>query len=689
MGLANEAEALRYFVEETMPEKKKELLALRQDIHGALATRQQRYNGDKYNGGSRSRPHRAHQPGPALAGHSPGTQKRFDDLMNAYIAKGKLVWSSPDVQTKMGAKDALCKIANMNCGLVDTLAYYTEEELTKGFKTTCAFQPRVIKQNRGSAGEGIWLCWLCSGKYCDPAKNYGDKMLKDDDMLKLMEMNDNHVEYHTVRRVPRVLRQRPGLEEGGQLAVGLPGQVPRGRQGGGRPARRPAPAAAHWRGRGARPDGGRHLPDDHPQEAARRPLGGRRQLGVHLLQAGRPQVQRLVPEAEEGHPDAHEGAGSRGREEPLPLLWTADYIPKEGRRALLCGPAPRRSAPTTPMVYVDTEYVVGEFNCSCVGISKFQAVCGGEKTLADVPDEDYYRDHRGAPQGRARLRDARGRPRRDGRPRQITDAAPTWSSASSSSRSTRPTLSRRAARGAPRLRRQGRGVRGDGAGGARAHVRPVATLDTSDDLLAIQSQGEAQVDGLQPPPDGASTAAKVAAAELILTCARDLPGDLAARRRGRGRAGRRAPAGAPAPRVPRPQAPLGRVGGAQQAAAQPRRVGDVGRPRGRAPQGGARARDDPRRREARRARAQLRALLASLPAETAGAPSGVDGRRAGRPCRRRRRCWHLIEWVRTNADAQRARGRAAAARQGRGQLGVGHALASGTSSADLPPSPPR
>ena len=39
---------------------------------------------------------------------------------------------------------------------------------------------------------------------------------------------------------------------------------------------------------------------------------------------------------------------------------------------------------------VDTEYVVGEFNCSCVDVSKFQAVCGGSKTLADVPDEDYF-----------------------------------------------------------------------------------------------------------------------------------------------------------------------------------------------------------------------------------------------------------------------------------------------------------
>ena len=62
--------------------------------------------------------------------------------------------------------------------------------------------------------------------------------------------------------------------------------------------------------------------------------------------------------------------------EPLPLLWTADYIPKDPEK-------PRADG-------VTTEYVVGEFNCSCVGVSKFQAVCGGEKTLADVSDEDYW-----------------------------------------------------------------------------------------------------------------------------------------------------------------------------------------------------------------------------------------------------------------------------------------------------------
>merc|ERR1711918_135996 len=60
--------------------------------------------------------------------------------------------------------------------------------------------------------------------------------------------------------------------------------------------------------------------------------------------------------------------------EPLPLLWPADFIPKDAEDG-------------TPG---KTEYVVGEFNCSCVGVSKFQAVCGGDKTLADISDEDYY-----------------------------------------------------------------------------------------------------------------------------------------------------------------------------------------------------------------------------------------------------------------------------------------------------------
>merc|ERR550532_370236 len=95
----------------------------------------------------------------------------------------------------MGAKDALTNIRDMSIGLSDTGTYYSEQELKDGFYKTMKFQRRVIKQNRGSSGEGIWIISLKSGEYCT---NYGDAEVKDDDMLILMEANDNHVEEHTV-----------------------------------------------------------------------------------------------------------------------------------------------------------------------------------------------------------------------------------------------------------------------------------------------------------------------------------------------------------------------------------------------------------------------------------------------------------------------------------------------------------
>ena len=114
--------------------------------------------------------------------------------MNEYISKGKLVWSSPKIQTQMGAKDALVKIGKLGCGLPDTLAYYDEENLAKGFKACCAYQPRVIKQNRGSSGEGVWIIKLKDREYCAA---FGDATCEDDWMLDMTEANDHHQEFHT------------------------------------------------------------------------------------------------------------------------------------------------------------------------------------------------------------------------------------------------------------------------------------------------------------------------------------------------------------------------------------------------------------------------------------------------------------------------------------------------------------
>merc|ERR1719159_2185853 len=113
-----------------------------------------------------------------------GSQAKFDDAVRALQKKGIQAWPSPDVMEFMGAKDALTKIAHLNIGLEDTLTYYTEEAFIAGFKKTMAFQPRVIKQNRGSAGEGIWIIKLKRGNYCS---KFGERMCDNSEVLSLMK----------------------------------------------------------------------------------------------------------------------------------------------------------------------------------------------------------------------------------------------------------------------------------------------------------------------------------------------------------------------------------------------------------------------------------------------------------------------------------------------------------------------
>jgi len=311
-------------------------------------------------------------PGQLSQGTLPGTQERFDALMNSMIAKGKLVWSSPEVQTKMGAKDALVSIANLGCGLKDTLAYYSEQELITGFKKTCAFQPRVIKQNRGSAGEGIWLCWLCSGKYC---KTYGEKSLADSDWIKLMEMNDNHIEYHTVGEFLEFCVNGPDSAKAGNWMSTFPGKyLDGGKAAGGQLVdQRLLPRISEGEVRVLLAgDTCQMIVHKKPEGGGLSAVGGN--SAYTYYEPEDPKYSDLLGKLMADIPSLLKVMDLEGQ--PLPLLWTADYIPKDPEYARTDG--------------VDTEYVVGEFNCSCVGISKFQAVCGGEQSLADVPDEDYY-----------------------------------------------------------------------------------------------------------------------------------------------------------------------------------------------------------------------------------------------------------------------------------------------------------
>jgi len=125
---------------------------------------------------------------------SPATQCKLDALLGEFSASNILVMSPPDVQRSLGAKDALHKIKHLKCGLEDTNVYYEPGYFSETFLKNIAFRPRVIKQNRGSQGEGIWICKLKNENYCE---KYGDRCIDLDEELVLMEANDNHVEYHT------------------------------------------------------------------------------------------------------------------------------------------------------------------------------------------------------------------------------------------------------------------------------------------------------------------------------------------------------------------------------------------------------------------------------------------------------------------------------------------------------------
>merc|ERR1712232_154111 len=87
------------------------------------------------------------------------TQSKVDGLLREIAdEKGIPCMSHPDVMIKMGAKDALVKIKDLPCGMPDTYAYYDISSFKESFPKTIATGVRVLKQNRGSQGEGIWVC---------------------------------------------------------------------------------------------------------------------------------------------------------------------------------------------------------------------------------------------------------------------------------------------------------------------------------------------------------------------------------------------------------------------------------------------------------------------------------------------------------------------------------------------------
>merc|ERR1712066_861962 len=292
-----------------------------------------------------------------------GDQQKFDAAMTKVAAQIP-VWPTPANMELMGAKDALTKIRDMDFGLPDTLGYYSPAEIKEGFPKAIAFQKRVVKQNRGSAGEGIWIIELKEKNYCE---NYGDRVADLSEMLVLKEANDNHIEEHTVAEFIEWCENGRTDAAGTWESKGTGKYFEGGVEAGGQMVDQ------------------RFCPRIDEGEARFVMIGKklfRVEHYVYIGGVGGETKTTIYPAAADDFPDSAElplktiqkkleaelydylkalGLG----ESDIPLLWAADFIPVDNH--------------VSPMV-------IGEFNCSCLGLAGFLNARGGD--LKDLSEAD-------------------------------------------------------------------------------------------------------------------------------------------------------------------------------------------------------------------------------------------------------------------------------------------------------------
>src|SRR3984957_17073069 len=79
-----------------------------------------------------------------------------DAMLRDVASPGVWVSTHPDGVLKMGVKEVLYRTKHLGWG-TDTRLYRTPAELHADFPAALALgPPRVLKQNRGNAGQGVW-----------------------------------------------------------------------------------------------------------------------------------------------------------------------------------------------------------------------------------------------------------------------------------------------------------------------------------------------------------------------------------------------------------------------------------------------------------------------------------------------------------------------------------------------------
>lgn len=258
-------------------------------------------------------------------GNIPGGEAEYFGFLRGLSESGIYGMSHPDDMLRFGAKDVLAKLSDTHLVPDDTAAYYDFESLWTNFPKTLSLGERVLKQNRGSTGEGIWHVQVEDGRDFTPGEP-----LPLDTKIKCTEAVDNHVEHRTLQDFMAMCVQYVIGENGMVVDMKF---MPRISEGeirillvGEKPVfvvhKKPADEEGAF---SATLFSGAKYTYDSPGDPRWRPL-------IDMFLESYPQVQAKLGDFD------------------TPLIWTADFMLDD---------APEGG----------DSYVLGEFNCSCVGFT--------------------------------------------------------------------------------------------------------------------------------------------------------------------------------------------------------------------------------------------------------------------------------------------------------------------------------
>src|ERR1700730_9705367 len=95
--------------------------------------------------------------------HEGQTRRVLDAMLRDVASRGPWVSAHPDLIRKMGVKEVLYRTKHLGWG-TDTHLYRTAAEFDEAFPSRLELTgPRVLKQNRGNGGQGVWKVELVSG----------------------------------------------------------------------------------------------------------------------------------------------------------------------------------------------------------------------------------------------------------------------------------------------------------------------------------------------------------------------------------------------------------------------------------------------------------------------------------------------------------------------------------------------